>query len=314
MVTDQGEAAKTSGPEPAGNGIQFQKGVKPEVASALRRLHQNMAHPSNTELIRHLRIAGAEQKIIDAVKGMTCQSCARTRRPQNRRPAATANLLSFNEVVAIDIVSVYDIHNKRDDLLSILDVGSSYHTMVPLTEMKGPAVAEKFAERWINVFGAPECVAMDTDSIFQGALGELTSWYNMRTRPTAGQAHWQAGIIEKQGDLWKELRRRVVEEKSIESTDVPVAVAAVNSAKNELRRVSGFSPSQIVFGRNPKLPEDLIDNGDNLGANYLLTTDLMRQREVENPHGCPAELPQVASRRQTPESTASPDPDEESSG
>ena len=279
-VTDQGGSTKPGGAELSGNGIQFQKGVKPEVASALRRLHQNMAHPSNTELIRHLRIAGAEQKIIDAVKGMTCQSCARTRKPQNRRPAATANLLSFNEVVAIDIVSVYDIHNKRHDLLSILDVGSSYHTMVPLVDMKGPAVAEKFAERWINVFGAPECVAMDTDSIFQGALGELTSWYNMRTRPTAGQAHWQAGIIEKQGDLWKELWRRVVEEKSVESSDVPVAVAAVNSAKNELRRVSGFSPSQIVFGRNPKLPEDLIDNGDNLGANYLLTTDLKRQREV----------------------------------
>ena len=117
-------------------------------------------------------------------------------------------------------------------------------------------------------------------SVFSCETHHVQSEMPSSWRPTAGQAHWQAGIIEKQEDPWKELWRRVVEEKSIESSDVPVATAAVNSAKNELRRVSGFSPTQIAFGQNPRLPEDLIDNTENLGANYLLTTDLKRQREV----------------------------------
>ena len=42
--------------------------VKPEVASALRRLHANLGHPSQHDLTRHLRLAEAGPEVIQASK------------------------------------------------------------------------------------------------------------------------------------------------------------------------------------------------------------------------------------------------------
>ena len=35
-----------------------------KVASTLRRIHQNLGHPPNRELIRHLRLSGASAALI----------------------------------------------------------------------------------------------------------------------------------------------------------------------------------------------------------------------------------------------------------
>ena len=41
-----------------------------------------------------------------------------------------------------------------------------------------------------------------------------------------------------------------------------IATGAINSARNNLARRSGFSPSQWVLGRNIRLPADLADEGE----------------------------------------------------
>ena len=49
---------------------------------------------------------------------------------------------------------------------------------------------------------------------------------------------------------------------SVTEGDIEFTVAAVNSALNTLRRQSGFSPSQAVWGRDPQVPEELVQAGD----------------------------------------------------
>ena len=45
--------------------ITLPKSVPKQMAAALRRVHQNLGHPSNTDLARHLRLSAADA----AVKG-----------------------------------------------------------------------------------------------------------------------------------------------------------------------------------------------------------------------------------------------------
>ena len=55
-----GEAAEGSGGNFRGaKAIRFPAGVPNHIASGLRRLHQNLSHPSTSDLVRHLRLAGA---------------------------------------------------------------------------------------------------------------------------------------------------------------------------------------------------------------------------------------------------------------
>ena len=53
-----------------------------------------------------------------------------------------------------------------------------------------------------------------------------------------------------------------------DETDVSaeVALACAINAKNSLHNVYGFSPSQLVFGRNPNLPSVLNDKLPALGG------------------------------------------------
>ena len=69
-----------------GSGITFKKGVPGHVQSALRRLHQNLAHPRGVDLVRHLRLAGCEAPVIKVAKGMRCQVCEASKDPQIARP------------------------------------------------------------------------------------------------------------------------------------------------------------------------------------------------------------------------------------
>ena len=63
--------------------------VKPEVASALRRLHANLGHPSQHDLTRHLRLAEAGPEVIQASKRfkLRCETCRRCTSAASARAA-----------------------------------------------------------------------------------------------------------------------------------------------------------------------------------------------------------------------------------
>eukprot|EP00439_Symbiodinium_sp_Y106_P072985 s706_g13.t1 len=72
MVKHQENLDKTEDQTPrvGGEAITFEGASKitPEVRSSLKRLHQNLGHPSNTDLARHLRLAGADPSVVEATK------------------------------------------------------------------------------------------------------------------------------------------------------------------------------------------------------------------------------------------------------
>ena len=59
-----------------------------------------------------------------------------------------------------------------------------------------------------------------------------------------------------------------------------MAIAAAAHAKNKLRRRHGCSPNQLVFGKDPRLPEDLLAGGDEEQFLELMSADRRCQREV----------------------------------
>ena len=105
-------------------------------------------------------------------------------------------------------------------------------------------------------------------------------FHGCRVRSPAGQAHWQQGVVERHGLWFQEILKRVIDEKNVTAEDIDLAIQAVNSAKNELRRKHGFSPSQAVFGRDPRPPEELCSGNDEERFIELMTHDRQRQREV----------------------------------
>ena len=66
-VTCEGQPRGSSdGPVMGAGGITFGEGTPSTIATALRRLHQNLGHPRGEDLLRHLRLAGCDTAVLKA--------------------------------------------------------------------------------------------------------------------------------------------------------------------------------------------------------------------------------------------------------
>ncbi|CAE7692154.1 GIP [Symbiodinium sp. CCMP2592] len=232
-----------------GSGITFDKEVAAHVQSSLRRLHQNLGHPRKEDLLRHLRLAGCEPHIWKAVKGMK-----------------------------FDLFYVHDINDKRHTFLSMVDWATTYHVVCRMESETAEDVEKAFNKMWLGPFGPPTMVSLDLDPKIQSGMSRLCDWHTIRVKDVAAQAHWQAGVTERQGGWFKGIWDRVVQELSVAEDEVELAGALVCAAKNDLRRRCGHSPSQWVFGKSPRLPPELNDLDSGEAVSWDLTRDSQFQR------------------------------------
>ena len=117
--------------------IHFEKNVPKHVQSALTRLHQNLGHPKVTDLVRHLRFAGADESVIKACKGMRCDVCTRNQRTGSARPGVLPSLLDMNQVVSVDVFTVFDSERVRHEFLSVIDHATTFHLVCELEGHSG---------------------------------------------------------------------------------------------------------------------------------------------------------------------------------
>ncbi len=74
----------------------------------------------------------------------------------------------------------------------------------------------------------------------------------------AADAHWQLGNVERHGQWFQSILRKVCDEHPrLSPEDFVEQVSHTQQAKNPLISEKGVRPFQHVFGRNPSIPKDL---------------------------------------------------------
>ena len=264
-----------------GTGITFSEDTPPMIASALRRLHQNLGHPRRVDLLRHLRLAGCEVPVLKALKTMKCETCEANAMPKSARPSSLPHMYDFGDVIGIDVFYAHDCSDVRHTFISIVDYGTTFHIVGKLGGQTGGEVEEAINSLWIGPYGAPKCIVADLEGGLQTGISRLCDWHNIEVKPVAAQGHWQAGMVERQGAWWKAIWDRVIHEMSVdEESEVTLVVPLINAAKNDLRRRHGHSPSQWVFGRGPRVPEDLLDPDNGERVSWDLSGEARFQRQA----------------------------------
>ncbi|CAE7717731.1 RE2 [Symbiodinium sp. CCMP2592] len=281
-VVEGGEKRKRTDEEnkKGASAIKFDAKVAPHVRAALTRLHQNLGHPAVHDLVRHLRLAGAEGAVIAAAKSLKCEVCERCQRTAASRPATLPTMLDFNQIVAVDVFHAFDTEQVRHEFLSVIDLGTQYHVVKEISGHSSQDFEMNFIDVWSRTFGTPSVIAADLETGLQAGLAKYAEFSGAKLRSSAAQAHFQQGVVERHGQWWQDIFAKVVDDQTITSDDVFLAVAAVNNAKNNLCRRHGYSPSQAVFGRDTPAPEDLCQGNDEEMTLDIMTTDKRRQREV----------------------------------
>ena len=137
--------------------------TKEAMLSSIRKLHVNLGHPSNANLLRVLKHGGTNQAALDLAKGFSCELCTAQRRPAPPNPATTHRVTEFNAKIGIDVKYFPDWQvNQKIPAVNIADYASRFQIMVPLPGRDtSESIRRALRERWVSWAGVPKGICVD---------------------------------------------------------------------------------------------------------------------------------------------------------
>ena len=217
------------------------------------KLHRQFAHHSAEKVIKLLKYAGNENKVLhDSVKKVTaaCETCIKYKRPRPR-PVVTLPLGTyFNETVAMDLKNWFNVY-----FLVMVDIATRYCCAVVIPNKTADTVVTALFTSWVSRFGAPQNFFSDNGGEFNNeAMQCLGERFGIKLMNTAAEAPWSNGVCERLNCLLSISVQRIV---SDTQCNAHIALAWAVAARNALQNYNGFSPNQLVFGYNPAFPNVL---------------------------------------------------------
>ena len=224
----------------------------------IEKLHKQFAHPTAQKLKYLLKDANvSDEGILDLVDEVVskCETCKRYKKTPPRPVVGLPIAKEFNEVVALDLKEwksgVYFLH--------IIDVATRFSVAGVIRNKTPKVIIDKVMKLWIGSgMGAPRKFLSDNGGEFANEqFRDMAENLSIEVWNTAGSSPWQNGLCERNHAVVDNCVQKILED--YPNMDLELALVWAVNAKNSLQMVYGYSPYQLVFGRNPNLPSVLTD-------------------------------------------------------
>ena len=141
--------------------------------------------------------------------------------------------------------------------------------VVVVPNKQADSIIKPIMDKWIlNLFGPPEQILFDNGKEFSNIkMKEMCEKFNIKMLSTGAYSPFQNGLCEKNHHTVDHIVEKILD--SNPSMDFHQALSAAVFAKNTLLNVSGFSPMQIVFGKQPKIPGAAHNNQPPANEEYV---------------------------------------------
>ena len=218
----------------------------------VEKLHHYWGHCSVEKLeilIKNSgKLTGDVKKCLATVK----KNCVACKVITNRRPrqiVAIPRATRRNQIVTMDLKEYEDGRY----ILYLIDMFTRFTVGVFITNKKAETISEAVLRKWISVFGVMEVLHSDGGKEFNNEeLSTVAEHLNVKTTSTAAYSPNQNGCNERNHAI---VDRMMTKMKFQDQGLKPeIALCWALNAKNSLENYQGFSPAQLVFGENPKLP------------------------------------------------------------
>lgn len=224
----------------------------------LLKLHKQFSHPSYDKL-KHL-IEGAGQwktEFSGVLKSIceNCNTCKLFQRTPSRPIVALPLASSFNEIVCMDLKSW-----KSRYILHIIDMFSRLTISVFVNSKDPSVIIDSFLKSWVGAgYGIPsQGVLTDNGGEFNNdEFREVASIMGLTVLTTGAESPFQNGLCERNHAVVDIMLEKLVYENP--SIPIETLLCWANMSKNALQNWNGFSSFQLVFGKNPSLPNVMTD-------------------------------------------------------
>ncbi|XP_078490921.1 uncharacterized protein LOC144747058 [Ciona intestinalis] len=223
----------------------------------LIKLHKQFGHASCENMEKLLKSSGKltpemSKMILGIVQ--SCSTCQKYKKPPARPAVGLSWGSDFNDTVAMDL------HELEHNIwyFHMIDTFTRFSNAIVIRSKSASIIVKGFLVNWISLFGAPKNVFSDNGREFNNSeFQDMCHNFSITVRTTAAYSPWSNGVCERHNLTLTNMVNKVkFEQKCNWETAVAWSVCAKNAFVNRL----GFSPHQLVFGRNINLPSTLTDN------------------------------------------------------
>ena len=235
------------------------------------KLHRQFAHPSAERLVKLVENQGKECKeLTKAIREVSrkCKICTIYKRPPPRPVVGLPLATRFNECVAMDLKQFGKLY-----LFHAIDHTTRLSACSVIRSKSPDVIIGNIFKYWISIYGTPEKILSDNGGEFSNEkVRELGEKMNLRLLTTGAESPWSNGLVERHNLIMGESINKTVADTGC---SLDMAVTWCVTAHNSLTNVHGFTPFQLVFGRNPVLPALQTDRPPAL--NEETVSDLIRK-------------------------------------
>ena len=241
------------------NLTELQDDNKKKQMKLLTKIHLQFGHRSKKQFVTILKEAGQWKDefscMIDKIMDK-CEGCQIRKKTPDRPAVAPPMASDFGEVLGLDL-KVWD-KNKNIYILYMIDIFTRYQVATIIRNKEPDTIVKALTTKWFPIFGKVNKIITDNGGEFCNEdMTEVASALDIIHLTTGANSGWQNGTVERNHGTTDGVALAVHHEFPNMSLEMVLAWAV--TAVNSMSSVRGFSPHQLVFGRQIKLPNILED-------------------------------------------------------
>eukprot|EP00435_Cladocopium_sp_Y103_P032566 s1782_g8.t1 len=249
----------------------------------IMRLHRNLGHPSNKELIRLLKSKNASDVLLQAAQEHECGLRDLHKRPTGVPVSSMPKDTAFNDRVQADTlwIKVPGIRNKQPVLMmsdAMTRLLAARHLRAETTE----EYIKQLEMAWISFFGTMKTLQVDEHRAWSSdAMREWATEQGIQLVISPGQSHTRLAILERRHQVTRKAISLFLESNPTVAADRDGLVIALNYIVPQLNRtpnVHGFSPIQRVLGYTPHVPGLLSEESSLCNPAHLDPSDRFMEK------------------------------------
>ena len=223
-----------------------------EVMKKLKHIHQTLGHPSQRIFCQMLKNSDFKQYNPELVNKLyeSCEFCFKFKKSKPVHKVSPPMASDFNHTVCMDL-KIWPKTGKV--ILYIIDMFTRLTVAKIIPDKKPESVMKVLVNCWIYRFGSPRRVYTDNGGEFvNNKMLSLCEAYSIKFMNCGAYSPNQAGLVESNHKVCDQMIEIMMDENpNLKFED---ALESAVYAKNILVNVYGYSPLQLVLGKQPRLP------------------------------------------------------------